>query len=259
MEVMKYAVLLLITGCTTLGPMPATTGVSAVPISRPGGELQIGPVPGFFLSSAAQAKADGAPIMQASAVVEPDRWIKVPGLVLGARLFGQSGDTPGEPYVGYRRTVSDGLAVGAGVYGTSKRSAKNLASYHATRIGGEAALDAQLWESQWLGLHVQGAVAATRIHASGEYCVDAMGAAKDCNVDDPTVNTMIDGKQSGVYPAATGTIAIAFAKGRDGVFDGARLALMFATGTMPVMNNGEKTGSDVYASGGLTLTLGIAD
>jgi hypothetical protein len=239
--------------------MPATTGVSAVPISRPGGEAQVGPVPGFFLSSAAQAKADGAPIMQASALIEPDRWLKLPGLVLGARLFGQSGDTPGEPYIGYRRSVRDGLAIGAVVYGTSKRSEKNLASYHATRIGGEAALDAALWESQWFGFHVQGAVAATRIHASGEYCVDPMGVAKDCDLEQPAMNTLVDGKQSGVYPAATGTLAIDFAKGRDGLFDGARLALMFATGTMPVMNNGEKTGTDTYASGGLTLTLGIAD
>jgi hypothetical protein len=256
---MKLALLVLITGCTTLGPMPATTGVSAVPIGRPGGEVQVGPVPGFFLSSSAHAKAEGSPIMQASALLEPDRWLHIPGLVLGARLFGQSGDTPGEPYIGYRSTVAEGIAIGGGVSGTHATSSKQLASYHATRVGGEAALDAELWDSQWLGVHLQGAIAGTYIDAHGEYCVDAMGVAKDCDVGQPATNTMIEGTQSGVYPAATGTIALAFAKGRDGLFDGARLALMFATGTMPLMQNGAKTGNETYASGGLTLTLGIAD
>lgn len=256
---MRLFVLLLITGCTTLGPMPATTGVTAVPIGRPGAEAQVGPVPGFFLSSSARAKAEGAPINQASLMFEPDRWLSVPGLVLGARLFGQSGDTPGEPYLGYRRELREGLALGGGVYGTHKRSSRQLASYRATRIGAEAALDARLWDSTWVDLHVQGAIAATRIDATGQYCIDDMGLAKDCNIEQPAMNTMVDGAQEGIYPAATGTIALAFAKGRDGVFDGARLALMFATGTMPLMRDGLKIGTDTYASGGLTLTLGIAD
>jgi hypothetical protein len=256
---MRKTLLVLLTGCTTLGPMPATTGVSAVPINRPGGEVQIGPVPGFFLSSSAHSTSQGSPIMQLSALVEPDRWFKLPGLVIGARLFGQDGDTPGEPYVGYRRTVRKDMSIGGGIFGTSKSSTQKLASYKASRIGGEAALDAQLLESEWFGFHLQGAVSATRINASGEYCVDMMGIAKDCNIEDPSMNTMIDGKQTGVYPAATGTLALDFAKGRDGVFDGARLGLMFATGTMPMMKDGVKTGNETYAAGGLTLTLGIAD
>lgn len=239
--------------------MPATTGVSAVPMGRPGGEAQLGPVPGFFLSSSAHAEAKGTPIMQLSALVEPDRWLHVPGLLVGARVFGPSGDSPGEPYLGYRRKLWDGVSFAGVMYGTSKRSTQKLASYHATRFGGEAALDAQLWEGEWVGLHVQGAVAATRIFASGTYCVDVMGIAKDCDEMNPTMNTMVDGKQTGVYPAGTGSIALDFAKGRDGFFDGARLALMFATGEMPMLKDGVKTGNDVYAAGGLTLTLGIAD
>jgi hypothetical protein len=257
---MRIILLILITGCTTLGPMPATTGVSAVPIGRPGGEVQVGPVPGFFLSSSAHAKAEGTAIMQGSLMFEPDRWLRVPGLVIGARVFGQSGDSPGEPYIGYRRRVHEGIALGIGTYGTRAKSSQQLASYEATRLGGEAALDAKLWESHWLGLHLQGAVAGTYIDARGEYCIDTMGIAKDCEVGQPPVmNTMIEGKQTGVYPAATGTVALDFAKDRDGVFDGARLALMFATGTMPLMQNGEKIDTETYASAGLTLTLGIAD
>lgn len=228
-------------------------------MGRPGGEAQVGPVPGFFLSSSAHAKAEGTPIMQASLLVEPDRWLRVPGLVLGARVFGESGDSPGEPYIGYRRRVHEGIALGAAVYGTHATSTRQLATYHATRVGGEAALDAQLYDSEWFGLHLQGAFAGTYIDARGEYCVDSMGIAKDCEIGTQATNTMIEGEQSGVYPAATGTIALAFAKGRDGVFDGARLALMFATGTMPLMRDGAKTGDETYASAGLTLTLGIAD
>lgn len=256
---MRKAILVLLTGCTTLGPMPATTGVSAVPIGRPGAELQVGPVPGFYLSSSAHAEGQGASIMQASAMIEPDRWLKLPGLVLGARLYGKDGDTPGEPYLGYRRLVREGIALAGGVFGTSKRSEERLASYHATRIGGELALDAQLWESEWFGLHLQAAATATRIEADGQYCVDAMGVAVDCDVDNPASNTMIDGKQTGVYPAATGTIALDFAKGRDGVFDGARLGFMLAMGSMPTLVDGEKTGSELFTAAGLTLTLGIAD
>jgi hypothetical protein len=239
--------------------MPATTGVSAVPIGRPGGELQVGPVPGFYLSSSAHAKAQGTGIMQASAMIEPDRCLRVPGLVLGARLYGQEGDTPGEPYVGYRRELQRGLAIGGGVFATHKSSVQKLASYRATRIGGEAALDAQLYETEWFGVHVQGAATATHIAARGEYCVDDMGVAKDCVIDGSMPNTMIDGEQQGIYPAGTATVALAIAKGRDGIFDGARLAFMIATGSMPIMKDGAKTGTDVYTAAGLTLTLGIAD
>jgi hypothetical protein len=239
--------------------MPATTGVSAVPMGRPGGELQVGPVPGFYLSSSAHVAPEGTPIMQGSLMVEPDRWLGVPGLVLGARVFGEGGDTPLEPYIGYRRSVDDGLSLGAGLFGTHASSTRQLATYSATRAGGEAALDARIFESEWFALHLQGAVAGTYIDASGEYCVDGNGIAMDCDVGEPAKNTMIDGEQSGVYPSATGTIALAFAKGRDGLFDGARIALMFATGTMPMVQNGMKTDSEAYASAGLTLTLGIAD
>jgi len=116
-----------------------------------------------------------------------------------------------------------------------------------------------MWESEWFGFHLQGAVSATRIDANGSYCVDAMGIATDCNVDDPAMNTMIDAEQSGIYPAGTATLALDFAKRRDGVFDGARIALMLATGTMPVLENGQPNGNELYAAAGLTLTLGIAD
>src|SRR5438445_3369902 len=203
---MKHAVaaLLLLSACTTLGPNPATTGVSAVPAGRPSVDGQIGTVPAFYASQSAQNDPKGAAVPQLGAIIEPDRWLKLPGLVVGGRIYGQSGDTLGEPYVGYRMHVEDHLSFGIGAYGSAKRSTQKLASYHGTRMGAEASVDSQLAEvSSWLTLHLQGSLAATRIMTSGSYCVDASGIAKDCDVMTPANNTMIDGKQTGFYPSGT--------------------------------------------------------
>lgn len=243
--------------CTTLGPMPATTGVSALPTGRPGIEAQGGFVPAYFLSKSVQDKAGGAVTSQLSALIEPDRLLGIPGLILGARLFGQGGDTPGEPYVGYRKKLDDDIAVAGIVYGTSKQSSSHLASYHATRVGGEAAIDAQLWApAPWIGVHAQGAVSATSLSASGTYCVDAMGVAMDCDVQTPANNTMVDGTINGVFPAATATLALDVHRAT-GTFHGGRLAAMAAAGQMPLVANGTQQGNGSYYSLGLLLTLAV--
>lgn len=256
---MKHAVLLLLSACTTLGPNPATTGVSAVPAGRPSVDGQIGTVPAFYASQSAQNDAKGAAVPQLGAIVEPDRWLKLPGLVVGGRIYGQSGDTLGEPYVGYRMHVEDHLSFGIGAYGSAKRSTKKLASYHGTRMGAEAAMDAELWQpASWLTMHLQGSLAATRIMTSGTYCVDTLGIAKDCDEMTPANNTMIDGKQTGVYPSGTATLSLAAAQ-RDGFFRTAQLALLGSVGTMPLIKDGTKQGSGTYGGMGLTLTLGVGD
>ena len=161
------AVSISLAACTTLGPMPATTGVSAIPAGRPGIEAQAGAVPAFFLSRSAADRSGGAPIPQLSALADLDRWV-VPGLLVGARMFGQSQDTPGEPFIGYRRKIDDVLALGGVVYGTSKQSSRSLASYHASQIGAEVMGDARLWApASWFGLHLHGSLSLTRIDASG--------------------------------------------------------------------------------------------
>jgi hypothetical protein len=236
--------------------MPATTGVSALPAGRPGVEAQAGFVPAFFLSRAVQDKAGGAIASQLSALVEPDRLLGIPGLILGARVFGQDGDSPGEPYAGYRRQLDDDIAVGGIVYGTSAHHEARLASYSATRAGAEAAIDAELWAPfSWLGVHAQGAVSATAVSAKGTYCVDDQGIAKDCDTTTPANNTMIDGNISGVFPAATATLAFDVHTGSS--FHGARVAAMAAAGQMPLVANGMQTGSGSYYSIGLLLTLGL--
>ena len=62
--------LLFLAACTTLGPMPATTGISAVPAARPGMEAQAGFVPAYFLSTSVQDEAQGTVTSQLSALVE---------------------------------------------------------------------------------------------------------------------------------------------------------------------------------------------
>src|SRR6187551_1351190 len=46
--------------CTTLGPTPAMTGIPSPPLERPGVELQVAAVPGYFLSSAATEEPKGS-------------------------------------------------------------------------------------------------------------------------------------------------------------------------------------------------------
>ena len=259
MKSIQLAVLVATSACTTLGPMPATTAVSAVPAGRPGAEAQLGIVPAYFLSSAVQ-NPHGAATSQLSLVVEPDRWVDVPGLLIGARLFGQSGDTPGEPLLGYRKKVSDKVAVAAIVYGTSKSSTAKLASYHATQVGGELAVDGRAIEiARWLAMHVQAAVSATRVNASGTYCVDANGVGKDCDDKDPGTNTAIGGHVSGVYPSGTGTLALDVGRGATGTLHAVRVALMGSTGWMPTATNGVQGAAHAYYAIGLSLTLGFGD
>jgi hypothetical protein len=240
--------------------MPATTGISAVPTGRPGFEAQGGLVPAYFLSTSAQDKSRGSAVSQLSALMEPDRWFGLPGLILGARLYGNSGDTPGEPYLGYRRKIADEVSLAGIAYGTAKTSSDRLASYHATRFGGELAIDGAIWSpASWFALHGQGSVAATAMSASGTYCVDMQGVAIDCSTDPNVTNNMVDGRLSGVFPSASATLAFDFGRRDHGSFHLARLALIGAAGTMPLARHGMMEATDAYYSLGATLTLGFGD
>src|SRR4051794_10083237 len=100
---MKALILVALSACTTLGPMPATTGISAVAANRPTIEATAGSVPAFYLSQAAEDEAKGEHTETASIVIEPDRWFGTHGLIAGVRAFGQGTDTVTEPFVGVRR------------------------------------------------------------------------------------------------------------------------------------------------------------
>lgn len=248
--------LAILSACTTLGPMPATTGISAVPAGRPAFEATVGAVPAFYLSQSAQDEPKGQATQTASILVEPDRWLGIQGLIAGVRAFGAGPDTVTEPYIGLRHKLDDDVSIAAVAFGTSTNGAGGDATYHADRLGGELALDLRaLHPASWLEGHLQGSVQATRIDATGHYCIGPDGKAVDCsgNADD----VYVDGKLHGTFPSATGTFALAIAPSATRWFSGARLALTLATGRMPMLVDGKQDGTGVYYSGGLTLTLGF--
>jgi hypothetical protein len=250
-------------GCTSLGPMPATTGVSAVPVARPAGELQGAIAPVYRLSDAAADRSDadndrngrGAP--QLLAVFEPDRLAKVPGLILGARTWGAGHDTLFEPLVGYRTRFGERFAGAILAYGTKASAEQNGASYDAKRFGAEVLVDARLVRlASWLAVHAQGSAQLTAIAASGTYCIDDQGIGIDCSEDSP--NTQVDGDITGVYPAATAGLSIDVMRNRaTGMFHGARIALLGALGRMPKLRAGRQQVGDTYMTAGLSITLGF--
>ncbi len=249
----RAAFALLLSACTTLGPMPATTGISAMPIGRPGMEAQVGVIPGFHASQSAQNEAKGDSISALSVLLDPDRWLGVKGFLVGGRMFGQSGDRPIEPYIGYRRRLVEAISVGAVFFGSTKRT-ENYANYHGVRLGGEALLDVELYSpNPWSRIHAQGAVQVARDLASGVYCVDSEGVGIDCD-EDPANNTVISGKFVGFYPSATATLAVDVGK-HVGVFDSLRIALLGTAGQMPLVLNGEENGTGNYYKIGLSLSV----
>lgn len=255
--------LVLLAGCTSLGPMPSTTGVSAVPAARPGGEVQGTLVPIFRLSHAVgsddpdREDPDGESVLQLGGLIEPDRWLGIPGLIAGVRMFGDSGDVGFEPMVGYRRRVDERVAVAGVAFGTAMGADENGASYDAVRVGGEVAIDALAAQlATTTALHVQGAINATYLSASGRYCIEeATGNGRDCDQD--VMVPMVDAELDGLYTAATLTLGLDIGRGPTGAFHSARLAGMFTVGHMPRLIEGRQVRGDIYLSGGLSLMFGF--
>lgn len=246
----------VLAACTTLGPMPATTGISAVPAGRPGGELQGAIVPSSRLSTAARGDdRNGDTLPQLAGLFEPDRLLGIPGLIVGARMFGEDSDFGFEPMLGYR-TQRGALALAGVVYGTKLGAEQNGASYDATRLGGELAVDARVASLGPLAaVHVQGAVSATFLSASGTYCVEDDGDGRDC--DENTPIRMVDAELSGVYTAGALTVALDLGRTPTGIFHGLRFAGTIAAGHMPRLIDGRQVWGDPYASFGITLAVGL--
>jgi len=245
----------LLTACTTLGPMPATTGVSALPAERPSGEVQAAVMPAFFLSEATQDDEPETPATrQLSALFEPDRVLGTKGLILGARAWGEGGDSPVEPMIGLRRRLDARFAIAGIAFGTRARGEDRGASYRATRLGGELVLDGLLLPFGWLDLHVQATVAATYLDASGRYCATTGGLGTDCDEG----SRRVDAELEGVYTSATAGASIDIARRPHGVLHGVRIAFLGAVGAMPRLRDGiQQASKDTYVSFGLSLTLGL--
>jgi len=250
------AIAVLATACTTLGPMPATTGISAIPADRPGVEAQVGSMPAYYLSSVAHQQPNGIEggTQQLAAVVEPDRLVGTQGLIVGARGWGD--DHAFEPMLGLRRKLDDTIAIAGVLYGTQVSGKSRGASYSATRFGGELAVDAELIPvTRWLAVHAQATVSATHLRAVGRYCVDGAGDGVDCDLDGQ--DRFVNAELEGIYSAATASLTVDLARRPTGVVHGVRFALTGAVGGMPRVRNGEQERGDVYRSLGASLTLGL--
>lgn len=248
--------LLAATACTTLGPTPATTGVSAVPVGRPGVEIQAGIMPAFYLSDAAQDSdaGDKAATAQVHAIIEPDRILGTKGLILGARKWGEDGDSPIEPMIGYRRRLNEAFSIAGILYGGHANGEDNGASYQATRFGGELAIDAGITSRwSWLSAHMLGSISATYLDAKGEYCVSG-GKAIDCDEN----SQRVDGTVEGVYTAATAGMALDIARRPQGSVQSVRLFLLGTIGMMPQLREGMQMPSNHnYFSIGAGLSFGF--
>ncbi len=251
------AVAIVSASCTTLGPMPVTTGISAVPSDRPGLEVQAAIVPAFYLSDAAQSSNAGQATGQLSLLLEPDRLLGLPGLIAGLRQFGSSGDVLVEPYIGYRRRVTPDFSLAAIGYGTETSAEQSGASYSASRLGAEVAADIRVLEiGDWVSLHWQISGSLTEIDATGNYCIDSTGAGTDCNNDG--TDTRVNGNVSGAFPAGTAQISLDVGHRPTGAFHDVRLALLASTGQMPQLSFGQQEAVRAwYTSWGLSLTLGL--
>lgn len=247
---------LALAACTTLGPVPGTTAISPVEAGRTTVEVSAGGVPGFNLSATTREELEGAPIRQLSAVIEPAAALGIPGLILGARAVGPNHDVQPEPMIGYRRSFGDdrNLSALAVVHGTHASGDDDGASYQATRIGGELAVDYRvLGEQRWVEPHVFATVSATGVSADGRYCVDAEGYGRDC--DEP--DTRIRGHVRGVYPMATAGVAVHGFAHRSSWFHGARAAAMVGAGAMPQVISGEAERMQAYVTFGVMVSLAV--
>ena len=241
--------------------MPAATGVQAAPIDAPSVQASFGSVPGYYLSSGTQASPEGAGLTQASLVIEPDRLIRIPGLLVGVRHVG-SGSNGGyfEPMLGYRVRLDDDrrFSAAAIAYATKASGSRDGASYEAKRGGGEIGFDLRATPvSRALELHAGVSAALTALSASGQYCLESTGQHGATCAQPPVAGSLTTIEASGLYPSASVTVAADFASHFAGVFHGGRLALLLATGTMPTALAGAQKDAHWFGAAGAQLTLGF--
>jgi hypothetical protein len=262
---MRPLLLLLAAGvagaCTTLGPTPATTGLSARPMPRSGAELQAGIMPGHYLSAAVTSDPDSAGIPQLSAVVQADELLGVRGIVAGARVLGEGGDAPLEAVLGYRTTLGADKATALAVhaYGTRASAEDGPARYEATRIGGELAGDIRLLApNRWIEPHLFGSFSATHLAAEGTYCTGADGRwGEDCADPPDPPKPMVTSSLDGTFASATVGAAAEILRHRTSWLHGARVAFSASGGMMPRLESGEQRDSTGYFAFGLSLAVGV--
>lgn len=247
-------------GCTSLGPMPATTGATAVPAGRPSFEGQLAALPGYYLSSAVQEDPKGAAIGQAAVTFEPDRWLQAPGFFVGGRVVGnEDSGTYAEPMLGYRTHLDDAhdLSLAGIGYGTYASESRRGASYTAARGGAEVAFDYRvIGEGKSGEVHLLASVALTALDADGEYCIDADNRyGVDCPEPPDPSGTLVTASAGGLYPSAVGGLALDLGRGIPDVFHGVRVVGYLGGGTMPSVIEAQQTSPRGYISLGASIAV----
>ena len=224
-------------------------GVSAMPAARPEVSVSAHALPGYYLSSTVVADGKGATMLGGSVLIEPDRIVEVPGLIVGVRAYGDKNDVGFEPMFGYRRKIGPDapLAYGVVVAFTRASGKARGAEYEATRVSGEAMAEYRMFQSaRSVDVSLTAAVNATALRAEAAYCVDAQGYGHDCSDMEMT----IAGKASGVYAAGTAGVALDVGRRWRSTSHGVRFALTGTGGTMPTLVNGvQKSARGFYALG----------
>lgn len=250
--------LIALAGCSTLGPVPATTGISPIPAPREGAELQLGVVPGYFMSQTVVEDPRGGGLAGLSVAIDPAKLLGTPGLMVGARLIGPEEDSQLEPIVGYRRSFGGGLgaSIAGFVFGAHSSGEVDGASATSTRLGSEVVTDFRLGPaSRWFEAHLLAGASLQYVNAEGTYCTDpAMQYGQDCP---DVIVTQIDGSAAGAYPAATVGLAGHLGRHRPSVFHGARVFALLTIGAMPTVVGGEQQGATGYLAIGLGLSLSL--
>jgi hypothetical protein len=253
----RYLPLALVTACSTLGPVPVATGVSPVPRGRFDGELQVGGMPGYYLSSATVKDPQGSPIQQLSAVIEPSG--AVPGLIVGGRVFGPARDSATDPLLGYRTAVGADRRLALAIVGfvSHSESTEKSAHYSATRGGAEVSADLRIGAQRpWLEPHVELALSLTGLSASGDYCADAGGYGTDCP-DPPALPLLHHASASGAYPAVSAGATLFVGHHHESWIHGARALALVGAGLMPRVMGGAQVDAQPYVSAGLAISISL--
>ncbi len=245
-------------GCTTLGPMPMMTGSTGNIERRMGVEAQAAVTPGFYLSETTQEESDGSPVPQFAGWLDLGELVSAEGLAVGGRYVGGGdGSGYGEPMLRYRHGLDpkDRFTLQAAGFGTVASEAHRGASYEATRLGAELAVNGRVTpESHWLELHGFIGASVLGLNATGSYCAaPATGIGLDC--DEDGTDSVVNGEISGAFPALFFGAGLDLARHLDIPLHGARLEGMVAAGLMPEVRNGQRTDTRTFTTIGLALTV----
>jgi hypothetical protein len=246
-----------VAACSTLGPTAVATGVSPIPRGRFDGELQLGAMPGYYLSSGTVKNPQGSPLLQLSAIIEPGA--AVPGLIVGGRLVGQNQDTATDPMIGYRQSFGPDRRMSVSIvgFGDKKSATRKSADYTATHLGAEVAGDLRLGRQRpWIEPHLELALSLEGIWAHGDYCADQNAYGVDCP-DPPALPILHHADASGAYPAATVGATLLVAHHHESWVHGVRAMILLGAGLMPRVVDYDQVGAQPYVSGGFALSISV--